>query len=213
MLTLYDYAPSQNAWKVRQLLHHLQQPYRRVAVSIFEGEGQRPEFLRVNPTGKVPALQLDDGRCLAESSAILMYLASGTPYLPDDAYARAVVQQWLSIEQEQVESSIGALRHWTLTGKLPRRAPALVDAKRQAGARALRLLDGVLAGRPFITGTDYTIADIALFAYTSRAEEAGYALAAHPHVGAWVQRVQAQPRFLAASHSYAEDPHSGRELP
>ena len=213
MLTLYDYAPSQNAWKVRQLLHLLQRPYRRVPVSIFEGEGQRPEFLRVNPTGKVPALQLDDGRCLAESSAILMYLATDTPYLPGDAYARALVLQWLSIEQEQVESNIGALRHLTLTGKLPRRAPALVDAKRQAGARALRLLDGVLAERPFITGTDYTIADIALFAYTSRAEEAGYVLAAHPHLHAWVQRVQDRPGFLATSHAYADDPHSGRELP
>ena len=91
MLTLFDYLPSQNAWKIRQLLQHLQRPYRTVEVSIFEGEGQRADYLRISPTGTVPAIQLDDGRTLAESNAILMYLAQGTPYLPDDALGRAKV--------------------------------------------------------------------------------------------------------------------------
>ena len=93
MFTLYDYLPSQNAWKVRQLLHHLQRPHERVLVSIFEGEAQRPGFLRINPGGKVPALRLEDGRTLAESNAILCYLADGTPYLPGDAFGRAKVVQ------------------------------------------------------------------------------------------------------------------------
>src|SRR4051812_14368063 len=98
MLTLFDYLPSQNAWKVRQLLNHLQTPYRTEYVGIFEGEGQRPEYLAINPTGAVPAIRLNDGRVLAESNAILAFLAEGTSYLPEDAFGRAKVLQWLSFE-------------------------------------------------------------------------------------------------------------------
>jgi glutathione S-transferase len=213
VLTLYDYLPSQNAWKVRQLLHHLKRPHARVLVSIFEGEGQRDEFLRINPTGKVPALRLEDGRTLAESNAILCYLADGTPYLPGDAFGRAKVLQWLSFEQENVESLVGALRHWTLTGKLARRPAALVEAKRKGALRTLALLDRELAQRPFIAGDAYTIADIAVFAYGSRADEAGLPLASHGHLRAWIERVRAQPGFLAEAHPYAIDPHSGNDLP
>jgi glutathione S-transferase len=213
MLTLFDYLPSQNAWKVRQLLQHLGRPYRTVPVSIFEGEGRSDAYLRINPTGTVPAIQLDDGRTLAESNAILFFLAAGTPYLPDDAFGQAKVLQWLNFEQERVESVIGALRHWTLTGKLERRAPALMQMKRSGGERTLQTLDRELAERPFLTGQDYGIADIAVFAYGSRAEEAGLSLAPYPHVRAWIGRVMAQPGFLATMHDYAEDPFSGRELP
>ncbi|MGB3270313.1 MAG: glutathione S-transferase family protein [Rhodanobacter sp.] len=213
MLTLYDYLPSQNAWKVRQLLHHLGRAYRTVEVSIFEGEGRSESYLRISPTGTVPAIELDDGRVLAESNAILMYLADGTPYVPDDAFGRAKVQQWLHFEQERVESVIGALRHWTMTGKLARRAPALVEAKRHAAQRTLEILERELSGRDFIAGERYGIADIALFAYGSRAAEAGFALDEYPAIRAWIARVEAQPGFLATMHPYASDPHSVRELP
>jgi glutathione S-transferase len=213
MLTLYDYLPSQNAWKVRLLLHHLGLAHRTVQVGIFEGAARTPGFLRLNPAGKVPVLQLDDGRALAESNAILAYLADGTRYLPGDPFARARVHQWLSFEQENVESVIGALRHWTLTGKLARRAPALVAMKRSAGARSLALLDRELAARPFIAGDAYTIADMSLFAYASRAGEAGLSLHAHAHLRAWIARVEAQPGFLPTVHPYSIDPHSARELP
>ena len=213
MITLYDYLPSQNAWKVRQLLHHLQQPHERVLVSIFEGGGQSEDFLRINPTGKVPALRLEDGRTLAESNAILCYLADGTRYLPDDAFGRAKVIQWLSFEQENVESVIGSLRHWSMTGKLVRRSPELVEAKRRGALRTLTLLDREFAQRPFIAGDAYTIADIAIFAYGSRAEEAGVSLAPYPNVRSWIERVQAQPRFLAEMFPYSIDPHSVNELP
>lgn len=212
MLTLYDYLPSQNAWKVRQLLAHLQRPYRTRLVSIFEGEGHAEEYRAISPTGTVPAIELDDGRTLAESNAILMFLAQGTPYLPDDAFGRAKVWQWLCFEQERVESQIGALRHWTLTGKLPRRPEALVELKRRAGRNALALLERELTSRDFIVGDRYGIADIALFAYASRAEEAGYPLEPYPHLRAWIARVEAQPGFLGEMHPYSIDPHSGREL-
>ena len=210
MVTLYDYLPSQNGWKVRQLLHHLDLPYRTVPVSIFEGEGRRPEYLRINPTGTVPALALDDGRTLAESNAILAYLAEGTPYLPGDAYGRAKVLQWLNFEQERVESVIGSLRYWTLTGQLAKRASALVELKREAGLRALSTLEAELATRAFIAGDRYGIADIALFAYASRADEAGFALEPYPHFRAWVARVQAQPGHLAQMFPYTVDPHAPR---
>lgn len=213
MLTLYDYLPSQNAWKVRLLLHHLGSPYRTVEVAIFEGAARTLEFLRLNPSGKVPVLQLEDGRALAESNAILAYLADGSAYLPAERFARAKVHQWLSFEQENVESVIGALRHWTLTGKLARRAPDVVAARRRAGTRTLALLDGELALRPFIAGDAYTIADMSLFAYASRAEEAGFSLQAHRHLRAWIARVEAQPGFLPTMYPYSLDPHSGRELP
>ncbi|GAB3100675.1 glutathione S-transferase family protein [Lysobacter terrae] len=212
MLTLYDYLPSQNAWKVRQLLAHLQRPYRTELVSIFEGEGASAAYRAISPTGTVPAIVLDDGRTLAESNAILMFLAQGTPYLPDDAFGQAKTWQWLCFEQERIESQIGALRHWTLTGKLARRPEALVELKRAAGANALAILDRELGTRDFMVGDCYGIADIALFAYASRADEAGFDLETYPNVSAWVGRVRQQPGFLAAMHPYSIDPHSSREL-
>jgi glutathione S-transferase len=213
VITLYDYLPSQNAWKVRLLLNQLGTAYDRVLVSIFEGEGRREEFLRISPTGRVPALRLEDGRTLAESNAILAYLADGTRFLPTDPFARAKVHQWLSFEQENVESVIGSLRHWTMTGKLARRLPQLVETKRAGSLATLSLLERELAGRPFIAGPDYTIADISIFAYASRAEEAGLPLAPYPHLRAWIARVEAQPRFVAEMHPYSVDPHSANELP
>ena len=213
MLILYDYLPSQNAWKVRQLLQHLQRPHRTEPVSIFEGEGRRDGYLGISPTGTVPAIELDDGRVLAESNAILCFLADGTPYLPDDAFGRAKVWQWLSFEQERIESQVGALRYWTMTGKLARRAAALVATKRAAGIRALEILDAELARRDFIAGDTYTIADIAVFAYASRADEAeGLSLQPHAHLRAWIERVRAQPGFLDETFAYSIDPHSSQEL-
>src|SRR3990167_9192982 len=123
MLTLYDYLPSQNAWKIRLLLNHLGLPHRTVQVSIFEGEGQSEAFRRINPTGKVPAIELDDGRTLAESNAILAFLADGSRYLPTDRFDRARVHQWLHFEQENIESVIGALRPSPLSRQLSRRPP------------------------------------------------------------------------------------------
>jgi glutathione S-transferase len=213
MLTLYDYLPSRNAWKIRQLLAHLGTPYRSEFVAIFDGAGQQPDYLRISPTGTVPAIRLDDGRSLAESNAILTFLAEGTPYLPSDAFARAKVQQWLSFEQERIESVIGALRHWTLTGKLARRPAELVTMKRESGLHSLALLDAQLATRAFIAGDTYTIADISVFAYTALADEAGLALAPHAYIRAWIERVRAQPGFLDAVVPYSIDPHSVRDLP
>jgi glutathione S-transferase len=213
MLTLFDYLPSQNAWKVRLLLNHLGMPYRQEWVSIFEGEGRQPDFLAMNPSGRVPVLKLEDGRTLAESNAILAYIADGTEYLPSDPFERAKVHQWLNFEQEQVESVIGALRHWTMTGKLARRLPALVEMKRNGSLNTLRILDEQLATRRFIAGERYTIADMSIFAYASRAEEAGLSLEPYPYFRAWISRVEEQPGFLATMYPYSIDSNSSNELP
>ena len=213
MLTLFDYLPSRNAWKVRQILHHLRIPHRTEIVSIFEGEGQRPDFLAINPTGAVPAIRIDDGRVLAESNAILAFLAEDTRYLPADRFARAKVAQWLSFEGNYVEPAIGTLRHWIMTGKIARRPRELVESRRAASLKALGILDRELASRAFVAGDAYTIADISLFAYTSRADEANLPLGDFGHVGAWIGRVQAQPGFLAKTYPYSIDPHSAGELP
>jgi glutathione S-transferase len=213
MLTLYDYLPSQNAWKVRLLLHHLGRPYRTEIVSIFEGEGRSDEYLAISSTGTVPAIRLDDGRTLAESNAILAYLADGTPYLPSEPFERAKVQQWLHFEQERVESVIGSLRFWTMTGKLAQRPPALVEMKRTGALRTLGILERELSAREFLANDRYSIADMSVFAYASRAEEAGIPLGPYPNFRAWIARVQAQPGFLATMHPYSDDPHSAGELP
>jgi len=213
MLTLYDYLPSQNAYKVRLLLNHLQRPYRTEIVSIFEGAGQRPEYLAVNPTGAVPAIRLEDGRVLAESGAILCFLAEDTPYLPDDRFLRARVLQWLSFENDYLQSSIATLRHWTLTGKRARRPRELIEMKVNASLKVLGVLDRELAANAFLVGGRYSIADMACFAYTHLAADADLPLATYRNVVRWIERVREQPGFLAEMHPYSIDPHSSRELP
>jgi glutathione S-transferase len=212
MLTLFDYLPSQNAYKVRLLLNHLQLPYRTEIVSIFEGEGRLPDYLAVNPAGAVPAIRLDDGRVLAESNAILGYLARGTRYLPDGPFEQAKVQQWLSFEQDYV-GAIATLRHWTMTGKLARRPEALVTLRRSGSLTALAILERELDERRFIAGDVYTIADISIFAYTHLAHEAGLPLPEYRNVLGWIERIRQQEGFLATCHPYSIDPFSGGELP
>ncbi|ESY89178.1 hypothetical protein X741_31355 [Mesorhizobium sp. LNHC229A00] len=131
MLTLYDYPPSRNGWKVRVLLGLLEIPHDSHPVSIFEGESHTDAFQALNPAGAVPVLQLQDGSAIAESNAILTYLAEGTPFLPSDRYRRAKLMQWLFFEQHNVEPIIGSLRFWTLTGRLERNQ-AMVAGKREA---------------------------------------------------------------------------------
>lgn len=213
MITLYDYLPSQNGWKIRQLLQMLGLPHRTRLVSIFEGAGQAPAYLAINPTGAVPAIVIEDGRALAESNAILWFLAEGTPLLPDERFARAKVAQWLSFEADYVQSSIGTLRHWVLTGKAARRPAGLLAGKHAAGVKALRILDRELSSRDFVAGDRFTIADVSVYAYAHLAADAGIATAGFAAFEAWCGRVRSQPGFLPVEYPYSIDPHSGKELP
>lgn len=211
MITLYDYLPSQNAYKVRLLLSHLDRPYRTEMVSIFEGDGQRPDFLRMNPMGAVPVIRLEDGRAIAESNAILCFLGEGTPYLPDDPFDRAKVMQWLFFERSYVSPSIANLRYFTLTGKLDRQQG--VEGRRALGVKTLGVMDRELGERPFLAGEAYTIADISNFAYSHLAGDAGFDLGLYPNLQAWIGRVRSQPGFLAEMFPYSIDPYSVRDLP
>jgi glutathione S-transferase len=213
VITLYDYLPSQNAWKVRQLLRHLAIPHRTEIISIFEGAGQSPQYLAINPWGAVPAIRLEDGRVLSESNAILWYLSAGTKYRPDEVFGQAKVFQWLSFEADYVQTSIGSLRFWTLTGKLSVRAPSLVDGKRGIALRALGILDRELSRRPFIAGGAYSVADISVFAYAHLASDAGIATDEFRSFEAWVARVRSQEGHLAEMYPYSIDSHSTVELP
>ncbi|MDX8452925.1 glutathione S-transferase family protein [Mesorhizobium sp. VK9D] len=208
MLTLYDYLPSQNAWKIRVLLGLLGVAYETRMVSIFEGESHTEAFLKLNPAGAVPVLAVENGQAIAESNAILVCVAEGTPYLPSDRLLRAKVMQWLFFEQYYVEPVIGSLRFWTLTGRLERNQ-ALVAGKREAGVRALGALERSLADTQFLVGNALTIADIAVYAYGHRAEDCGFSLADYPAVGTWIDRVSAAIGPGYPVHPYSIDPHSG----
>jgi glutathione S-transferase len=208
MLTLHDYLPSQNGWKVRVLLGLLDISHDSRLVSIFEGESRTDAFLALNPAGAVPVLQLEDGSAIAESNAILTYLAEGTPFLPADRYRRAKIMQWLFFEQYNVEPVIGSLRFWTLTGRLERNQ-GMVAGKREAGVRTLAALNRSLGDTPFLVGNDITIADIAVYAYSHRAEDCGFSLTDCPALMAWIHRVRDAIGPGYPVHPYSIDPHSG----
>ncbi len=193
MLRLYDFLSSGNGYKCRLLLHQLQLPYERIELDILKGETRTPEFLARNPNGRVPALELEDGTVLAESNAILCYLADGTPFLPQGRLARAQVLQWLFFEQYSHEPFIAVARfiHHFLPEDSPRRAE--LPRLEQGGHAALGVMERRLAGHPFLVADSYTIADIALYAYTHVAGEGGFDLAAYPGVLAWLGRVRGQP--------------------
>jgi len=208
VLTLYDYLPSQNGWKVRVLLGLLKISYHSRIVSIFEGESRSEAFLNLNPTGAIPVLEIEDGRTIAESNAILGYLAEGTPLLPTDRYQRAKVMQWLFFEQYNVEPVIGSLRFWTLTGRLERNRD-MVAGKREAGARTLATLDRSLANTPFLIGKELSIADVAVYAYSHLAQDCGFLLTDYPAVSAWCGRVRDAIGPDYPVYPYSVDPHSG----
>jgi glutathione S-transferase len=189
MPTLHDYLPSMNGWKARVLLGHLGIAYQSKPVAIFSGASRSEAFLKLNPAGAIPVLELEDGRAVAESNAILVFLATGTRFLPEERYAHAKVMQWLFFEQYYVEPTIGTLRFWTLTGRLERNAGALVESRRESGTRALSALERALESRSFLVENRLTIADIAVYAYGHRAEEGGFALNPYPRVCAWIKSV------------------------
>ena len=196
-MRLYDSAISGNCYKVRLLTALLGRPYERVAVDVL---GERPDAVRTGGTsGRVPLVELDDGRRLAESSAILWYLADGTAYLPDDRFDRARVLAWLAFEQNQVEPALAVVRFVVrfLPEDHPRRA--LVPVLGKQGEAALGWMDRHLAASPMFLDDRFTIADVAVYAYTHVAAEGGFDLDRFPHVTAWLRRVEAQPGWVPMS--------------
>jgi glutathione S-transferase len=209
-MRLYDYAPSLNGYKVRLLLSHLGLRLETEWVDIFAGEASTAAFLRMNPSGQVPVLEVRPGTFLPESNAILYYLAQGTPYWPADTQQQAQALRWMFFEQESHQPSVATLRHWTLTGKLSR-YPSLVEPKRRLGHAVLATMNGHLAGQAFFAGAGYSIADMALYAYTHLAHEGGFVLEAYPQVVDWLARVRSQPGYLDEVFPYP--PNAAGYLP
>src|SRR2546427_1903371 len=192
MLKLYDYLPSGNGYKVRLLLSQLGIRFRLVETDILKGETRTPEFRAINPNGRIPVLELEDGRRLAESDAILFYLAEGTPFLPEERFARAEVLQWMFFEQYSLEPYIAVARAWlhVFTGRQVE--PERLREKMEGGYQALDVMERHLASRRFFVDERYTIADIALYAYTHVAHEGDFHLGRYPHVRTWLPRVASQ---------------------
>ena len=193
MLTVYGMADSGNCYKVKLALEQLKLPYRWVEVSTTKGETRTKAFLARNPNGQVPTLQLEDGAYLPESGAILAYLAEGTPLLPPGRLERARVLQWMFFEQYSHEPCIAVAR--AILRYQPPDSPrrAELPKLRERGDRALGVMQQQLAASDYIAGSRYTIADIALYAYTHCAADGGFELARYPAVLAWLARVQSQP--------------------
>jgi glutathione S-transferase len=191
---LYDHPASGNCMKARILLRQLNIPFERVTVDLFTGETRTPQHFGRNPDGRIPVLELGNGQTIPESGAILAYLAEGTDYLPADRLARARVLQWMLFEQNRIEGELAYARFLNLSGRA-KQMPEVFQNRLERGGDALVALDrGLSDGRAFIAG-DYSIADIALYAYVHCAGDAGAELAPHEAITAWLRRVEATPRF------------------
>jgi glutathione S-transferase len=197
VIAVYGMSDSGNCYKVKLVVEQLRIPYRWVEVNSAKGETRTPEFLARNPNGKVPTLALEDGSHLAESNAILHYLADGTPLLPSERLAHARALQWMFFEQYSHEPYVAVARfilHY-LPPETPRRAE--LPRLHERGYQALSVMEQHLAKDPFFAGGRYSIADIALYAYTHCAADGGFDLLRFPAIQRWLKRVRQQPGHVA----------------
>ena len=191
---LYDYLPSGNGYKVRLVLRHLALPYELVELDIKRGETRTPDFLAMNPNGRIPLLEVPGRGHLSESHAIISFLAEGSRLVPVDAFERARMWQWMCFEQYNLEPNVATARYWIAS--LGRSETELGDKlveKRRNGHAALAVLEHGLQGREFLVGDAFSLADIALYAYTHVAPEGGFPLEPYPAIRHWCARVAAQP--------------------
>ena len=200
MYTLYSMQRSGNSYKVRLALEQLGMPYRLIEVDILKGESRTPEFLAKNPNGQVPLLEVAPGRYLAESNAILWHLVGRSPLRPEDRIDRAEALQWMFFEQHSIEPNVGAAYFWLTLVKggreLQRHA---LDDWMEEGYRALGVMENHLKHHRYFASNRYSVADIALYAYTNLAHECDYDLTAFPAIRDWLQRVAAQPGHVPMS--------------
>ncbi len=198
MHTLYSMRRSGNCYKVRLALSQLRIPHGLVEVDILKGETHTPEFLAKNPSGHVPLLQVGPDRYLPESNAILWFLAEGTPLLSDDPVERAATLQWMFFEQHALEPNLGAAWFWLVLVKGGRELQRhSVEEWLEEGYRALGVMEEHLSRQDFLADGRYSIADIALYAYTHLAPQCDYDLSRFPAIRDWLARVAAQPRHVA----------------
>jgi len=197
MFTLYSMQRSGNCYKVRLALAQLAISYRLIEIDILKGETRTPEFLAKNPSGHVPLLEAAPGRYLPESGAILWYLAIGSPLAPEDRIDRAETLQWMFFEQHSLEPYIGAAHFWLVLVKGGRELQMhALEEWMERGYRALQVMEKHLENHRFFAGDRYTVADIALYAYTHVAEECDFDLSGFPAVRGWLKRVAAEPGHI-----------------
>lgn len=196
MLKLYDDPDSGNGYKALLLLNLLSVPFDLVEVNAIQGGTRKDAFLKKNPNGRIPLLELEDGTLLPESNAIMFYLAEGTPYLPDDRLGRARALQWMFFEQYSHEPYIAVLRFWTRhTDKTRETEPQWAEREKK-GYDALGVMEKTLAGQDWLLGASPSIADISLYAYTHVADQGGFELSGYPAVCAWIDRFPGLKGFV-----------------
>lgn len=191
--TVYGDRRSGNCYKVALLMHLLGMRHAWVETDVLRSETRTPEFLEMNPNGRVPLLRLPDGRYLAESNAMLLYLSEGSPFLPADPYQRALCFQWLFFEQYSHEPYIAVARFLLFFDHGQPVDPARIAMLHERGKQALDVMDRVLASQAYFAGCEFSIADIALFAYTHTAADGGFDLTPYRYVAAWMDRVRSRP--------------------
>ncbi|HEX8051642.1 MAG TPA: glutathione S-transferase family protein [Thermoleophilaceae bacterium] len=208
-MRLHDYGPSPNCHKVRILLAQLGRDYERVPVDIFGGDTLEPSYFEKNPGLTTPVLEVEPGVYLPESGAILLYLAEGSEFLPDDPLERAHVHRWMMYEQARLFGIVGTLRFFVMSGRLD---PESQQARQQLrfSAAAIGLLEAHLASNEFFVAGRYTVADIALYGYLQVAHEAGVDMGAFPNVTAWLDRVREQPGHVADLEPYPDNARVGK---
>jgi glutathione S-transferase len=203
-LRLHDYLPSGNGYKVRLLLTQLGVPFGRIEYNITRGETRTPGFLKnVNANGRVPVLETEEGLFLPESNAILFYLAQGTTFLPDDRLGRARILQWMFFEQYSHEPNIAVARAWlhVFDTEMTEERRTTLEAKQRLGYDALAVMEKHLKSNDYFVDGRYSIADIALYAYTHVADEGGFDLDGYPAILAWLERVSSQPGYIPVTQS------------
>jgi glutathione S-transferase len=198
MYTLYSMQRSGNSYKVRLALARLGIPYKLIEIDVLQGQSRTPEFLAKNPSGQVPLLEVAPNRHLAESNAILWYVAGGTTLAPEDRIERAEALQWMFFEQHSLEPNIGAAYFWLalIKGGRDLQSHALEDWM-ENGYRALGVMEMHLGKYPYFAANRFTIADIALYAFTNLANQCDFELARYPAIRAWLARVEAEPGYVA----------------
>lgn len=209
MYRVYGDSISGNCYKIKLVLHELDLPHEWEEIDILSGDTRRPGFLAKNPNGKVPVLHIDGQGSLAESNAILLYLADGTHLIPTDPYQRALIWQWLFFEQYSHEPYIATSRFIVRYLGRPADREEELKARRAPGYRALDVMEWRLGHHDFLVADQYTVADIALFAYTHVADEGGFSLDAHPGIRDWVDRIRAREAFLPMYSEATRQPDAG----
>ncbi len=193
---LYDYLPSGNGYKCRLVLKALGMPYEIRQLDIVAGATRTPEYLAINPNGKIPVLVVPGRGPIAESHAIIGFLAEGSSLVPVDPYERALMWQWMAFEQYQLEPGVATVRFWLHSlKKTPEELGDRYTERFQRGADALAVLERGLQGRRWLVGNSTSLADVSLFAYTHVADEAGYRLADFPAISSWIGAFKALPWY------------------